>query len=518
MSDSTDSFRSLMDDLPPIWRAIESGRPCRYTTVVVPSLSFDPAELTKIQGISFYEERLLFSLIRLRDPRATVIYLTSQPIHPEIVDYYLDLLRGVSARDARSRLHLLSLNDPSPIPLTRKILDRPRVVARLRAELRDAEHAYLSCFNATPLERDLALALGIPLNGLDPELLPLGSKSGSREIFRQAGIDLPHGYENLRHRRDLVAALAQLAEERPQAARAVVKLNDSFAGAGNALFTFPEGDGRSDPDRIDARLDALEWTTPDETLDNYLAQMTAMGGIVEEFVEANEVRSPSVQLRITPDGEIVLISTHDQILGGATQQTYLGCRFPADSAYRRSIQERGLAVAEVLRERGVTSRFGVDFLVVRDAGEPWRALAIEINLRMGGTTAPYLALQFLTKGRLDPASGRFVSGRGVEKYYWATDNLTSPAYRGLLPEDFMEIMAAHHLYFDGTTETGAIFHMIGALSQFGKVGVTSIGDSREEAEQIYGRVVEALDREGRRTDVDPARIAHPFETAVHYLE
>ncbi len=74
------------DQLSKIWKLVESRRTTRYTSLVVPSLSFDVDELAKIRGISFYEERLLFTLIRLRDPRARVIYVTSQPIHPEIID------------------------------------------------------------------------------------------------------------------------------------------------------------------------------------------------------------------------------------------------------------------------------------------------------------------------------------------------------------------------------------------------------------------------------------------------
>ena len=53
--------------------------------------------------------------------------------------------------------------------------------------------------------------------------------------------------------------------------------------------------------------------------------------------------------------------------------------------------------------------------------------ALEINLRMGGTTHPYLALQFITGGSLDPATGLFLSPSGHPKYYRATDNLTPSA-------------------------------------------------------------------------------------------
>jgi hypothetical protein len=46
-------------------------------------------ELAKVLGAACYEERLLFALIRLRNPNARLIYVTSQPVNPDIVDYYL---------------------------------------------------------------------------------------------------------------------------------------------------------------------------------------------------------------------------------------------------------------------------------------------------------------------------------------------------------------------------------------------------------------------------------------------
>jgi hypothetical protein len=36
---------------------------------------------------------------------------------------------------------------------------------------------------------------------------------------------------------------------------------------------------------------------------------------------------------------------------------------------------------------------------------------------------------------------------------------------------------------------------MGALSEFGKLGLTSIGDSPEQAQEIYAQVEEVLDRE-----------------------
>ena len=71
-----------------------------------------------------------------------------------------------------------------------KILARPRLVERIRASIADPSAAHLVCFNSSPLERSLAVRLGIPLYASDPSLYHLGTKSGCRETFREAGVPM----------------------------------------------------------------------------------------------------------------------------------------------------------------------------------------------------------------------------------------------------------------------------------------------------------------------------------------
>jgi len=59
----------------------------------------------------------------------------------------------------------------------------------------------------------------------------------------------------------------------------------------------------------------------------------------------------------------------------------------------------------------------------------------------------------------------------------------------------MDIIAKHHLHFDSSTKTGTVFHLMGALSEFGKVGLTSIGNSSAEAKAIYHNIEAILDEE-----------------------
>ena len=97
-------------------------------------------------------------------------------------------------------------------PLTRKILDRPRLMERIRQAIPDLALAHMSCFTVTELERRLALRLGLPIYGCDPSLTYWGTKSGSRRIFKEAGIELPAGFENLEDAEGVSGALSELKQ------------------------------------------------------------------------------------------------------------------------------------------------------------------------------------------------------------------------------------------------------------------------------------------------------------------
>jgi PGM1 C-terminal domain len=199
---------------------------------------------------------------------------------------------------------------------------------------------------------------------------------------------------------------------------------------------------------------------------------------------------------VTPLGELDILSTHDQILGGPTGQMYLGARFPADPAYATAITRDAEAVGRVLAEKGVVGRFALDFVVVRD-GDTWQTHAIEINLRKGGTTHPFLTLQFLTDGRYAAKEGRFRTPAGDERHLVATDHLSDPALTGLQVDDLFDLVARSGLHFDPSRQTGVVFHMISSITECGRVGMTAIGDTPASAQDVFDRAEAALLAEAR---------------------
>lgn len=489
------AFRDLQTRLPDLFRSVFPNRMEPRTVLIIPSLSMDAEVLAKVSGAHHYEERMFCLLLLLRYPATRVIYVTSQHVSDTIIDYFLHLLPGVPTHHARNRLTLLSCHDGSPAPLTQKILERPRLLARIAEALGDRSRAHMTCFNVSALERTLAVRLGIPIYGCDPDLLPLGSKSGSRTIFREAGLRMPDGFENLRDVKDVATALAALKDRNPEMRRAVVKLNEGFSGEGNAVMSY-EGapSGAALADWVRARLPRLRFAAQGMAWDAFAAKIDDMGAIVEAFVEGEAKRSPSAQFRVNPLGDIEAISTHDQVLGGEGAQVFLGCQFPADGDYRLDIQSEGLKAAKVLRDRGVLGRFGIDFISTRQ-DDGWRHYAIEVNLRKGGTTHPFIMLQYLTDGSYDPRTGLFLAPGNRPRFYYASDNIESERYRGLTPQDLIDIAVQHGIHFHNATQQGVVFHLIGALSEFGKLGAVCVGDSRTEARRLYDETIDILDRE-----------------------
>src|SRR5258708_4213034 len=205
-------FDQLQQKLVPLWQLIESFNQQEQTIVVVPSISLDMS-VTGFQ-VQAYEERFLFLLLLLAQPRARMIYVTSQAIHPSVIEYYLDLLSGVIPSHAMRRLTLLAPYDDSSSPLSLKLLERPRLLERIGAGILDKDRAHLVCYNTTFLERNLALRLGIPLYGADPQHLSHGTKSGCRQLFARAGINHPMGSDNLTSMDEVVSKLVRMRTQR----------------------------------------------------------------------------------------------------------------------------------------------------------------------------------------------------------------------------------------------------------------------------------------------------------------
>ena len=234
--------------------------------------------------------------------------------------------------------------------------------------------------------------------------------------------------------------------------------------------------------RIAERLARMTLEAGGVSVDAYLAELSRRGGMIEERITGRHVRSPSVQLEITPAGD-----RRDRLHArpDPAGQSYLGCRFPAAPSYVRAITHLAGRVGRHLAADGVIGRSAVDFVVVRDDGGAWTPYAIEINLRKGGTTHPFAALEHLTGGSYDAGTATFTTPTGARKHYVATDHLQAPALRRLGTAGLLSLLSRRRLGFDPAARRGVVFHMLSSLDELGRVGLTAVGDTLADARRWY---------------------------------
>jgi hypothetical protein len=464
--------------------AREANRPgsnVPHTVMVLPSYSMSSSLLahygTRIPAL---EHRQLLTMLRLPlVPRSEIIFVTAKLPEERELDYYLSFVPPDRRADTRARIRLIEIPDQTPRSITAKLLDRPDLMATIRAMTR-GRLAYIEPWNVTDLEMAVAHRLGLPLNGTPPSLWPLGFKSNGRRLMGRAGVPLPLGHEDVRSLTDVLAATESIRRQHAGAAGVVIKLDNSGTGDGNRVLRFADS---STAGELQAAVESLEpW---------YLSDL-ANGAVVEELVTGHELSSPSVQLDIAPGRQVEVIATHEQVLGGPNGQVYVGCRLPAKPGYGSLLASYGAAVGKLLAEKGAMGRVCVDFAGARSA-TGWRLYGLEINLRKSGTSHPLSLLQSLVPGQYDVASGRWLSHDGSERCYCSTDSLVDPAWHGRPADDVVNAVRSAGLEFDPRSGTGAVLHMFIGLEIDGRIGLTAIGRSPGHAETLYQDAVAAIE-------------------------
>lgn len=495
----TDDFEALQRTLGPALEANSPGSTTPHVLIALPSYSVSESLLSHYgDRIPSLEHRYLNALaVAGRVQSCEMLYVSTRAPLPEVLDYYISLLPEAVRASTKARIALIEVDDGTPRSVAQRLLERPDLIAAIREHIGDRP-AFIEPWNVTEHEVNLALALGVPINGTAPELRPLAFKGAGRRLFAEARVPCPLGREEVRTTDDVVDAVRWIGRQRPLLGGVVIKHDDSGAGDGNVVLDLRRMHHADDPEAwLRAQVEALpEWYRSD----------LLRGGIVEERIAGDRFSSPSAQVDIRPSGEVRVLATHEQVLGGEGGQVYLGCRFPADAAYAARLAEHAAKVGTILAARGALGRFSIDFVAAATGAGDWDVRAIEINLRKGGTTHPYAALRNLVPGRYDTSEGRWIAEDGSTRAYTSTDNLVDQRWLGLAPADVIDWVARDGLQFDPATGVGTVLHMLSGLGIDGRFGVTAIAHTPAEADALYDAVRVTVQRlaDRRATDREPS--------------
>ena len=149
-----------------------------------------------------------------------------------------------------------------------------------------------------------------------------------------------------------------------------------------------------------------------------------------------------------------------------------------------------------------SSRFQEDYVCPRETTQDGIAEKLGIGRGHAASELRVLIKRKLVKFELKHIPGvgirkraYFLTPAGETRCYYATDNVVSPLYRRLTPEDLFEIADRRGLRYDPSALRGVTFGLVGALSECGKLGMLAIDTGHEAARRRFRSAVAVLDEE-----------------------
>ena len=367
-------FDGLQEKLVPLWKSMERMTHDEQTIVVVCSMTLEDPNMPAAV-LQAYEERFLFLLLLLRQPRARLVYVTSQAIHTRASSTTTSACCRASSRRTRASACISSRRSTARRGRCRRSSSSGRGCSSRSAArspiptVPTSSPSTRPSSSATSRSRSASRCTA-PIHGSSPtgRRPAAGGSSRSRACASARARGPVHDRGAWRSRSP------SCARSKPGLSQVIVKLNEGVSGEGNALLDLTglsDGAGTRRSRNVCASCSSSCRRSPTTS---YVDMLEKRGGVVEERILGEEFRSPSVQMRVTPLGKLEVLSTHDQLLGGPSGQSYLGCIFPADPGYATAITREAVKVGERLASEGVIGRFAMDFVAVKDRGRKLGAL------------------------------------------------------------------------------------------------------------------------------------------------
>ncbi|KQV19737.1 hypothetical protein ASC97_29135 [Rhizobium sp. Root1203] len=445
------------------------------TLIYVPSIALGPLTRRHLTGLDFFQERNYYFIRALSDPAKQIIFVLSEAMQDDLLRAHTDLLlrtHNIPAEALRN-LHVVKVHQPAGISLSAAVLNSRQAIEQLRDLVRERTAGF-DFWTVGPDEIALANAFSLPHIGMPADLVGADSKAEAKSIFKKVGSRTPQDFGVFFDTDSLFRHLK--AGDLPSSGALLLKLNHEEGGNGIARLRT-----ESQFNTVDAVRSAIKVDKPYIVLAEFEEQMRQQGALVETLISENIIASPSAKMWIDDSGEVHCVATHDQIL---RDSMYLGCRFPADSAYRTRLRETSLIIGRECARRGWRGIVSVDFLVTgnRQNQRDLKIWAIEINARKAATTHPYFWTKILTGASYNSQTDMLeVDGREV--VYQSSEYISSPLLAEMSGSDVLKLIDQARLAYDPKTRSGVIVHMLSCAMTHQKIGVTSISTDHDTAER-----------------------------------
>eukprot|EP00658_Telonema_sp_P-2_P047849 TRINITY_DN36424_c0_g1_i2.p1 TRINITY_DN36424_c0_g1~~TRINITY_DN36424_c0_g1_i2.p1 ORF type:complete len:356 (+),score=91.48 TRINITY_DN36424_c0_g1_i2:319-1386(+) len=255
---------------------------------------------------------------------------------------------------------------------------------------------------------------------------------------------------------------------------------------------------------------------------DFMKAFKRSGGVIEACPSTVKA-SPSANIMISPDGDLELVSTQEQLFGSPFVCSATLC--PMVSLPAGAARAAALAIGKVCYSKGIIGHVGIDFVVFLDEStNNLRLWAVDLNLRMTSSLCGFRLFSFLTKnGQFDPKTGTYHSGgaqnalgeaatptsgsKKTERAFVHVDMLANPKMSEVQHTAFFNLCRLRGVSYDLKLMMGTAFKLVDSFV-CGAVGLISIQPTREKA---LGSMCEALDFIRRDVGIYPASMTSDMD-------
>lgn len=371
-------WEAKMQRLKRDWTRIKGNR---RVIIHVPSISVDERSRLSADNFSVKQNLQLSRLCGLIDSNVDIVYVSPFELTTDVAQYSMKLLQLGGIADPVARVKLVFPEQASRFPahfsLTALLLYSPHCLRRIQHYIKNKE-AYLVTGMPGPEDKRLAMALNVPILGMDPlNALPLMTKSGGKRFFMRADVNVPTGTYDIYDEDELVFSLAKLIVSHIEQSVWVLKIDYDPFNTGTALLDVSTMVALREIRR--EKRSSEYWRQPgtrdnaarviiaelERTLANLVtllhpelypswqdfADAIAQFGVVVEAAPSAVVGHVRANLFVEPSGEVHVSSTQDVITcssgsgrGGGKAGTYrsktVGYAFPQTAVPYEAIRVR----------------------------------------------------------------------------------------------------------------------------------------------------------------------------------
>eukprot|EP00948_MAST-09A_sp_MAST-9A-sp1_P004114 g4114.t1 len=520
------------------WIALKTGLKNRWPTlktspkilIHLPSISRSERRRLTIPNFRVRQNMQMARLCGIMDQNTEIIYVAPCVVNSDVKSYYKKLL-SVTGEDVSTRYKIIFPENVERfnqhMSLTQVLLYSPRAIKKLKHFIKGRrDQCIIVPRYIGPEEKKLAIELGVPLLGPDPDLAEsLSIKSGAKSIFAEAEVNIPPGAHDIYSEREAYETLTKLIASSLDVNRWILRIDDEFDGRGTAYFDVKDlpvvADLRRERNQQAASGDVHYWSRVDVQNDarrrimmgleqvlrksvcicntdiysswkHFLFEFCYIGGVIEA-APLQITGHPAINLFIEPDGKVVIKSTYDKLFSSKSVYVPVSESFPQKSIPHEALKGAAFVIANCLQQKNIIGHVEIEFLVyVDNYSGNLKMCALDMQFGYSNSLASFEMFSYIMGGAYDAANGEYSlevdpSTSSLESKYTlgkSREYITIPyLYHqnlgSLQFNAFFHLCRMKGISFDLNNLDGVAFLLSESLAN-GTIGILAVGRSLED--------------------------------------